>query len=321
MVVIMVVVAAAAGMAADVGADVAGVMTMEAVIPLKTIVLRQFMPVVKVQQASAIRCGSPPMIVTPVFVMLSCARLLHRMPLPHRPTRLPLLHPPVQPLSSLRLPRRPPLMLSLQLSLSMMTIFSLIMLLMMGGWELAYGDEMMEESSGRSILTPQHNKTTTAHAAATGVLQDQGGYDSVIVENFTPPPVGAFKGNLPPGFFHILDDILALYAEQPCVNSSASNIDAFGKSTLKGIIPVIPHVWCPILRGVCSCLPQGRNALQDHGQPPCCSWGRVVSLSMGFCADRRCCFSRLCFCRLRRSHHCRRSVSFCAMTSNTSFCL
>ncbi len=102
-----------------------------------------------------------------------------------------------------------------------------------------------------------------------------------------------------------MDDILALYAEQPCVKSSASNIDAFGKSTLKGIIPVIPHVWCPILRGVCSCLPQGRNASQDHGQPPCCSWGRVVSLSMGFCADCRCCCSRLCFCRLRRSHRCR----------------
>lgn len=161
---------------------------------------------------------------------------------------------------------------------------------------------MMEESSGRSILTTQHNKTTAAHAAATGVLQDQGGYDSVIVENCTPPPVGALKGNLPPGFLHIWDGIQASYAEQACVNSSASNIDEFWKSTLKGIIPVIPHVWCPILWGICSCLPQGRNSSHDHGGPPCCSWGRVFSISMGFCADRHCCRSRLCFCRLRRSH-------------------
>ena len=135
-IVIMVVVAAAAGMAADMGADVAGVMTMEAVIPLKTNVLWQFTPVVKVQQASAaIRCGSPPMIGYFVYVMFSCTRLLCRMPLPHRPTRLPLLHPPVWPLSPLPLPRRPPSMLPLQLSLSMMAIFSLIMLLMMGGWK------------------------------------------------------------------------------------------------------------------------------------------------------------------------------------------
>jgi hypothetical protein len=95
---------------------------------------------------------------------------------------------------------------------------------------------MMGESSGRSLLTPRHNETTAAYAATAGVSQDQGGYDSNIVEVFTPPPAGALKGNLPPGFVRILDDIRLRMLSKLDVNSSASNVDAFGNSTLKGII-------------------------------------------------------------------------------------
>jgi hypothetical protein len=105
-----------------------------------------------------------------------------------------------------------------------------------GGWG-AYGDEMTGESSGRFLLTPRHNETTAAYAATAGVSQDQGGCDSDIVEVFTPPPpTGALKGNLPPGFVRIVDDIKLRMLSKLDVNSSASNIDAFGNSTLKGII-------------------------------------------------------------------------------------
>ena len=111
-----------------------------------------------------------------------------------------------------------------------------------GGWG-AYGDEMTGESSGRSLLTPRHNEITTAYAATAGVSQDQGGYDSDIVEVFTPPPpTGALKGNLPPGFVRIVDDIKLRMLSKLDVNSSASNVDAFGKSTLKGIIDDIVDV-------------------------------------------------------------------------------
>ncbi len=102
---------------------------------------------------------------------------------------------------------------------------------------------MTGESSGRSLLTPRHNEITTAYAATAGVSQDQGGYDSDIVEVFTPPPpTGALKGNLPPGFVRIVDDIKLRMLSKLDVNSSASNVDAFGKSTLKGIIDDIVDV-------------------------------------------------------------------------------
>ena len=111
-----------------------------------------------------------------------------------------------------------------------------------GGWG-AYGDEMTGENSGRSLLTPRHNETTAAYAATAGVSQDQGGYDSNVVEVvFMPPPAGALKGNLPPGFVRILDDIKLRMLSKLDVNTSASNIDAFGKSTLKGIIDDIVDV-------------------------------------------------------------------------------
>jgi hypothetical protein len=56
------------------------------------------------------------------------------------------------------------------------------------------------------------------------------------MEVFTPPPAGAVKGNLPPGFVHILDDIKLCMLSRLDVNSLPGNIDAFGKSTLKGMI-------------------------------------------------------------------------------------
>jgi hypothetical protein len=105
-----------------------------------------------------------------------------------------------------------------------------------GGWG-AGGDEVMGESSGRSLLSSQHNNTITAHAAiTTRVLQDQGGYDSNIMDVFTPPPTGAVKGNLPPGFVRILDNIKLCMLSRLDVNSLAANIYAFGKSTVKGMI-------------------------------------------------------------------------------------
>jgi len=113
-----------------------------------------------------------------------------------------------------------------------------------GGWG-AHGDKMTGKSSGRSLLTPQHNKTTTAHAATTRVLQDQvEGYDINIVDVFTPPPAGALKGNLPLGFvpIRILDDIKLCLLSKLDVNSSASNINAFWKSFLKGIMDDIVDV-------------------------------------------------------------------------------
>jgi hypothetical protein len=107
-----------------------------------------------------------------------------------------------------------------------------------GGWG-AYGNKVMGESSGRFRLTSQHNNTTTAHAASTTrVLQDQGGYDnnSDIMEVFTAPPDGTVKGNLPLGFVRILDNIKLCILSRLDVNSLAANINAFGKSTLKGMI-------------------------------------------------------------------------------------
>jgi hypothetical protein len=101
---------------------------------------------------------------------------------------------------------------------------------------------MTGESSGRSLLTPRHNKTTVAYAATAGVSQDQGGYDSDIVEVFMPPPAGTLKGNLPPGFVRILDDIKLCMLSKRDVNSSASDVDAFGKTTLKGIIDDVVDV-------------------------------------------------------------------------------
>ena len=63
------------------------------------------------------------------------------------------------------------------------------------------------------------------------------------MEVFTPPPpTGALKGNLPPGFVRIVDDIKLRMLSKLDVNSSASNVDAFGKSTLKGIIDDIVDV-------------------------------------------------------------------------------
>ncbi len=62
------------------------------------------------------------------------------------------------------------------------------------------------------------------------------------MEVFTPPPVGALKGNLPPEFVRILDDIKLHMLSKLDVNSSASNVDAFGKSTLKGIFDDIVDV-------------------------------------------------------------------------------
>jgi hypothetical protein len=53
---------------------------------------------------------------------------------------------------------------------------------------------------------------------------------------FTPPPANAVKGNLPPGFVRILDNIMLSMLSRLDVNSLAANIDAFGKSTLKGMI-------------------------------------------------------------------------------------
>ncbi len=90
-----------------------------------------------------------------------------------------------------------------------------------GGWG-ANGDAVMGESRGRSLLSSQHNNTAAAHAAGTnGVLQDQGDYesDSNIMDVFTPPPVGAVKGNLPPGFVCILDDIKLPMLSRLNVNS------------------------------------------------------------------------------------------------------
>jgi hypothetical protein len=61
---------------------------------------------------------------------------------------------------------------------------------------------MTGENSGRSLLTPRHNETTAtaAYAATARVSQDQGGYDSNVVEVvFAPPPAGALKGNFPRG--------------------------------------------------------------------------------------------------------------------------
>jgi hypothetical protein len=58
----------------------------------------------------------------------------------------------------------------------------------------------MGESRGRSLMSSKHKNTTAAHAASTtGVLQDQGGYDSDsnIMDVFTPPPAGAVKGSSP----------------------------------------------------------------------------------------------------------------------------
>jgi hypothetical protein len=97
----------------------------------------------------------------------------------------------------------------------------------------------MGESRGRSLLSSRHSNTTTAHASGTnGVLQDHGGYDSGsnIMDVFTPPPASTVKGNLPPGFVHILDNIKLCMLSRLDVNSLAANIDAFGKSTLKGMI-------------------------------------------------------------------------------------
>ena len=48
------------------------------------------------------------------------------------------------------------------------------------------------------------------------------------MEVFTPPPAGALKGNLPLGFVRILDDIKLHMLSKLDVNSSASNVDAFG---------------------------------------------------------------------------------------------
>ena len=41
---------------------------------------------------------------------------------------------------------------------------------------------MTGENSGRSLLTPRHNETTAAYVATAGVLQDQGGHDSDVVD-------------------------------------------------------------------------------------------------------------------------------------------
>ena len=131
---IAVVVAAAAGVAADVAADVVAGMAAGVAAGAVTVILLP--PVVKVRQASAIRCGSPPTIGTPVFAALSCAHdtpPLHDAAAAHRSTRLPLLYPPVGPSPPLPLLRRPPPMPPSMLSLSMMELLSLIMLLMMGG--------------------------------------------------------------------------------------------------------------------------------------------------------------------------------------------
>ena len=68
-------------------------------------------------------------------------------------------------------------------------------------------------------------------------------------------------------------------------------------------VPVSFHVLRPIPWGVCPCLPRERNNLRDRGRPPCCSLGRVFSLSMGFCADHRCRRFRLCLCLCRRCRH------------------
>ncbi len=101
----------------------------------------------------------------------------------------------------------------------------------------ADGDKVKGESSGWSLLSSQHNNTIAAHATSTtGVLQDQGGYDSNIMDVFTPPPAAAVKGNLPLGFVRILDDIKLCMLSRLDVNSLAANINAFGKSTLKRMI-------------------------------------------------------------------------------------
>ncbi len=53
---------------------------------------------------------------------------------------------------------------------------------------------------------------------------------------FTPLPAGKVKGNLPLGFVHILDNIKLCMLSRLDDNSLAANIDAFGKSNLKGMI-------------------------------------------------------------------------------------
>jgi hypothetical protein len=65
-----------------------------------------------------------------------------------------------------------------------------------------------------------------------------GGYDSNIIDFSLPLPTTAdpLKSNLPAWLIPLLEDIKLQMLNKLNANSSALNIDSFGKSILKGIL-------------------------------------------------------------------------------------
>jgi hypothetical protein len=146
---IAVVVAAAAGVAVDTAEGVAAGVAAGAVtvIPLP--------PVVKVRQARAIRCGSPPTIGT--LVVRTTPPLHDAAAAQVDPAATTA--PAGRAVTSIA---AAPVAAS-NAAVDAFTVYDGIIefdhVVNDGGWG-AYGDKMTGENSGRSLLTPRHNETT-----------------------------------------------------------------------------------------------------------------------------------------------------------------
>ena len=88
-----------------------------------------------------------------------------------------------------------------------------------------YGGDMSALTSGGACASMD---TTTA-----GDTQNLKGYDSNIIYVPSIPPAGPSKRSLPSGFVHLSEDIKLQMLSKLDSNSSAVNVDSFGKDTLK----------------------------------------------------------------------------------------
>ena len=99
-----------------------------------------------------------------------------------------------------------------------------------------YDDDYGDWDGGDTSTLTAVGACVSMAATAAGNTQNLDGYDSKVIYVPSLPPGGPSKRSLPSGFVHLSEVIKLRLLSKLDSNSSAANVDSFGKDTLKRML-------------------------------------------------------------------------------------
>ena len=99
-----------------------------------------------------------------------------------------------------------------------------------------YDDDYGDWDGGDTSTLTAVGACVSMAATAAGNTQNLDGYDSKVIYVPLLPPGGPSKRSLPSGFVHLSEVIKLRFLSKLDSNSSAANVDSFGKDTLKRML-------------------------------------------------------------------------------------